>query len=123
VHILKSNWFDNIPQEKLFDLIVSNPPYIDPADPHLNQGDVRFEPRSALVADNKGLADIEIICAQANTFLKSAGWLLVEHGYNQGEDVRSIFKNNNYTEIKTLRDMGDNERVTLGRKYLSGISL
>lgn len=123
VHILKSNWFDHISTEKLFDLIVSNPPYIDPADPHLNQGDVRFEPRSALVANNKGLADIEIICAQANNFLKREGWLLVEHGYNQSEDVRRTFEVNNYTDIRTLRDMGNNERVTMGRKSSSGISL
>lgn len=122
VHILKSNWFDNIPK-KLFDLIVTNPPYIDPADPHLNEGDVRYEPRSALVAGNKGLADIEIICVQANTFLKSDGWLLVEHGYNQGEDVRRVFQSNTYIDIKTLRDMGGNERVTIGKKFSSGITV
>jgi release factor glutamine methyltransferase len=123
VHILKSNWFDNISTEKLFDLIVSNPPYIDSNDPHLNQGDVRFEPRSALVADNKGLADIEVICKQSNIFLKTDGWLLVEHGYNQGEDVRRVFEVNDYIDIKTLRDMGDNERVTLGRKSSMEINL
>ena len=112
--IQQSDWFASLAYNR-FDIIVSNPPYIDPADPHLQQGDVRFEPRSALVAENKGLADIEWIAQQAPHYLLSEGWLLVEHGYNQGAAVRDVFEYCGYVQVKTLRDYGDNERVTLGQ--------
>ncbi len=115
VQLLQSNWFSQIPAEKKFAAIVSNPPYIDPQDPHLAQGDVRFEPRSALVADNHGLADIETILAQAPAFLESDGWVLLEHGYDQGEAVRELFARYGYTHIETCRDLGENERVTFGQ--------
>ena len=88
---LQSDWFASIPPQQ-FDLIVSNPPYIDPSDPHLSQGDVRFEPRSALVAEKNGLADIEQIIAGSNTYLKHGAWLMFEHGYDQGQAVRALFK-------------------------------
>src|SRR4051812_20215987 len=89
VKIQQSDWFSALANETAFDVIVSNPPYIDPNDEHLSEGDVRFEPLSALVADNKGLADLEFIIAQAPHYLMSSGWLLVEHGYDQGEAVRN----------------------------------
>ena len=116
VKIQQSDWFSSLENEGLFDIIVSNPPYIDPDDTHLSQGDVRFEPLSALIADNKGLADLEFIIAHAPAYLAEQGWLLVEHGYDQGENVRQLFLNNQFGDIKTLRDMGGNERVTMGRK-------
>lgn len=112
--IQQSDWFASLGSDR-FDVIVSNPPYIDPADPHLQQGDVRFEPLSALIAENHGLADIEWIAQQASNYLLPQGWLLVEHGYNQGEAVRNLFERYGYVQVKTLRDFGDNERVTLGQ--------
>lgn len=108
-----SNWFSQIAHEK-FDLIVSNPPYIDPKDPHLKQGDVRFEPRSALVSDNEGLSDLEQIINLSRNFLMDRGRLLVEHGYNQGQKVRDLFSFYSYDQVYTVRDYGGNERVTLG---------
>ena len=97
-----------------FAVIVSNPPYIDGADPHLEQGDVRFEPRSALVADDAGLADIRHIVAHAPAYLLPDGWLLLEHGWDQGESVRQLLRDGGYREVATVRDYGDNDRVTLG---------
>src|SRR5690606_25560588 len=87
VCIIQSNWFAQI-DPQAFDVIVSNPPYIDPQDPHLQQGDVRFEPHSALIADNHGLADIETIIRDSWNYLAATGWLLLEHGYDQGSAVR-----------------------------------
>ena len=98
------------------DMIVSNPPYIDPEDPHLKQGDVRFEPRSALVADHSGMADIELIALQAVDCLKKGGWLLLEHGYDQGERVREILIEHGYLDVETFVDLGGQERVTQGRR-------
>lgn len=111
----QSNWFSTV-GEQVFDVIVSNPPYIDPADPHLLQGDVRFEPLSALIADNCGLADIEWIAQQAWNYLLPGAWLLVEHGYDQARAVRELFAQRGYTQVSSLRDLGHNERVTCGQK-------
>src|SRR5690606_35975965 len=110
--ILQSDWFASVDSSR-FDIIVSNPPYIDPTDPHLQQGDVRFEPRAALVAENNGLADIEWIAQHSLNYLLPDGWLLIEHGYDQGEAVRKLFECYGFAQVKTLRDFGDNERVTL----------
>jgi release factor glutamine methyltransferase len=117
VKILQSDWFSALANNKaLFDIIVSNPPYIDPDDDHLTEGDVRFEPLSALIADNKGLADLEFIIANAPQYLTANGWLLVEHGYDQGAAVRELFTAHNFDQVNTFRDFGGNERVTLGKK-------
>ncbi len=116
VSIQRSDWFSAFINETPFDIIVSNPPYIDPNDEHLSEGDVRFEPLSALIADNNGLADLEYIVAHASQYLKESGWLLVEHGYDQGSAVRDLFTANNFDQVNTFRDFGGNERVTLGRK-------
>ncbi|MFQ1849543.1 peptide chain release factor N(5)-glutamine methyltransferase [Aeromonas veronii] len=119
IEVRDGSWFeplgepdrDNTPR---FAVIVSNPPYIDGADPHLEQGDVRFEPRSALVADDAGLADIRHIVAHAPAYLLSDGWLLLEHGWDQGEAVCQLLRDGGYREVATVRDYGDNDRVTLG---------
>ncbi|WP_421266989.1 peptide chain release factor N(5)-glutamine methyltransferase [Aeromonas veronii] len=119
IEVRDGSWFeplgepdrDNTPR---FAVIVSNPPYIDGADPHLEQGDVRFEPRSALVADDAGLADIRHIVAHAPAYLLTDGWLLLEHGWDQGEAVRQLLRDGGYREVATVRDYGDNDRVTLG---------
>ncbi|CBY87231.1 MULTISPECIES: peptide chain release factor N(5)-glutamine methyltransferase [Haemophilus] len=112
VQFLQSCWFDNITGK--FDLIVSNPPYIDAQDEHLHQGDVSFEPLSALVANDEGYADLRHIIELAPSYLNSNGVLLLEHGWQQGEKVRSIFQENHWEMVETVRDYGDNERVTLG---------
>ncbi|MGL5294852.1 MAG: peptide chain release factor N(5)-glutamine methyltransferase [Aeromonas sp.] len=112
------SWFEPLsalPCAPRFAVIVSNPPYIDGSDPHLMQGDVRFEPRSALVADDAGLADLRHIVAHAPTYLQTDGWLLLEHGWDQGEAVRQLLSVQGYGDVTTVRDYGDNDRVTLGR--------
>jgi release factor glutamine methyltransferase len=115
VHFFQSSWFENV--EGQFDLIVSNPPYIDPADKHLSQGDVRFEPKSALVANNKGLADLELIAQQSRSFLAEGGWLLMEHGYDQQDEVQQIFTQLGYQHVSTRIDLAGNPRITGGRFY------
>lgn len=115
VSIFQSSWFEQV--QGCFDLIVSNPPYIDPTDEHLSQGDVRFEPPSALVADKQGLADIETICEQARGHLNSGGWLLIEHGYNQQESVQAIFTQLGYHQVTTRFDLGGNPRITGGQYF------
>ena len=112
VQFLQSRWFENITGK--FEIIVSNPPYIDERDEHLRQGDVRFEPLSALVAHDTGYADLRYIIELAPSYLNANGALLLEHGWQQGEKVRSIFLENHWEMVETVRDYGDNERVTLG---------
>lgn len=107
----QSNWFENVEGE--FDLIVSNPPYIAKNDVHLNQGDLRFEPLSALVADDNGLADIRLIAQQAPDYLKKGGLLLIEHGFEQASAVAAILHELHYVQIKTIQDYGGNDRVTI----------
>lgn len=107
----QSDWFENVVGQ--FDLIVSNPPYIDENDKHLKQGDVRFEPLSALVAKDNGLSDIRLIAQQAIHYLNDKGTLIVEHGFEQGDAVRDIFLSLGYGNIKTIKDYGDNERITI----------
>ena len=109
---LQSHWFEKVTGK--FDIIVSNPPYIDPNDVHLSRGDLRFEPRSALVAEEQGYADLRHIIEQAPHYLKEDGALLLEHGWQQGAKVRSIFRENSGQQVVTVRDYGNNERVTLG---------
>ena len=115
VQIRQSDWFAQIKSQH-FDVIVSNPPYIDPQDPHLEQGDVRFEPRSALIANNHGLADIELIIREGWNYLRNDGWLLLEHGYDQGAAVRDLLSARGFVAVETRRDLGGNERVSLGKK-------
>ncbi|WP_239032899.1 peptide chain release factor N(5)-glutamine methyltransferase [Pseudoalteromonas luteoviolacea] len=114
VTIAQSDWFSNVPEQQ-FDLIVSNPPYIENNDVHLTQGDVRFEPLSALVAEENGYADIRHIASQAREYLSSGGFILVEHGFEQGQGVREIFAQMNYRNILTIKDMAGCDRVTLAQ--------
>jgi len=111
---LLSHWFRSLPPQQ-FALIVSNPPYIDASDTHLAQGDVRFEPRSALVADEAGLADLRTLIEQAPAWLLPGGWLLLEHGWQQGEAVATLMQQNGYQAVETLEDYGGNPRMTLGQ--------
>ncbi len=114
VTVSQSDWFQGIDNTG-YHLIVSNPPYIDANDPHLVEGDVRFEPLTALVADDEGLADIRHILQQGRMFLLPQGWLLIEHGYRQGAAVHELFSQLDYQNINTLQDFGYNDRVTLGQ--------
>ena len=115
VNWVHSDWFKKIDPQLKFDLIVSNPPYIETDDPHLSQGDVRFEPISALTSGSDGLDDIRTICAQAPDYLNNGGWLMIEHGYNQKQAIQRIFLAAGFSDIHTQKDYGDNDRVTLGR--------
>ena len=117
VEFRQGSWCDALPPQ-LFDLIVSNPPYIDAADAHLTQGDLRFEPRSALVAADDGLADIRTLCSQAPQRLKPGGWLLLEHGWTQGPTVAAILQSSGLETVRTLKDLNGNDRVSLGRRAL-----
>lgn len=114
---LAGSWFEPIPDGTEFALIVSNPPYIEKEDPHLSQGDVRFEPLSALVAAEKGLADIKHIATLARSFLADEGWLMFEHGFEQGSAVRKLLTSLGYQQVETYKDYGDNDRVTIGQYY------
>jgi release factor glutamine methyltransferase len=117
LRLLQSNWFDALDAE-IFDLIVSNPPYVEASDPHLKQGDVRFEPPSALASGADGLDDIRHIAAAAPQHLKPGGWLLFEHGYNQGEGCRELLRQLGFSEVATARDLAGQERVSFGQKGL-----
>ncbi len=116
VTVMQSDWFSAL-EGQTFAAIVSNPPYIDAQDPHLALGDVRFEPKSALVAGDAGLADLAHIIARSRQFLLADGWLLVEHGWTQGAAVRQLFTDAGYRRIETCRDYGGNERLTLGQRH------
>ncbi|UZJ61208.1 peptide chain release factor N(5)-glutamine methyltransferase [Pseudomonas sp. KU26590] len=112
--VFHSHWFSAVEGQR-FDLILSNPPYIASNDPHLVEGDVRFEPSSALVSGADGLDDLRLIVSQAPAHLEAGGWLLLEHGYDQGAAVRELLLEHGFEEIKTRRDLGDHERITFGR--------
>lgn len=116
VEFLLSRWFNAIPDQR-YDVIVSNPPYIATADPHLKTGDVRFEPRSALTSGADGLDDLREIVNLAPQHLKIDGYLLVEHGYDQGKTVASLFAARGFTKIRSLRDMEGRSRATLGKNH------
>ncbi|MBY5921921.1 peptide chain release factor N(5)-glutamine methyltransferase [Ferrimonas balearica] len=117
IRVYEGSWFEPLSGQR-FDLVISNPPYIDPDDPHLEQGDVRFEPRSALTAEEQGLADIRYLASAAQSHLKPGGVLMVEHGWDQGEAVRAIFNQAGLKRVETGRDLGQRERFTLG--FLAG---
>jgi release factor glutamine methyltransferase len=114
VQFCLGSWCDALPNQ-CFDIIASNPPYIDELDEHLGQGDLRFEPSSALVAKDNGLADIRQIAVQAPAYLSDNGWLVVEHGWKQGSSVADILTNNGFAHVQTLKDLSGNDRLTKGR--------
>lgn len=115
VNFHQGHWCQALPPLQ-FDLIVSNPPYIAAEDPHLQE--LTYEPRSALIADNQGLKDIAEIIYSAKGVLRTQGWLLIEHGFNQAEKVGSYFADAGYEEITHYRDLSGLERVTAGRAVL-----
>ena len=114
VSFVQSDWFSALGEEH-FELIVANPPYIAAADPHLEQGDVRFEPRGALAAGVRGLDDLAEIVAGAPARLLAGGWLFHEHGYDQAVAVRSLLADAGFAAIASWTDLAGIERVTGGR--------
>ncbi|EBA01147.1 peptide chain release factor N(5)-glutamine methyltransferase [Marinobacter sp. ELB17] len=138
IQVVKSHWFDQLtavcfdqrldesgdPRRDLrgdlnrdqgFDLIVSNPPYIANTDHHLSEGDVRFEPASALVSGADGLDDIRHIVAAAPSWLNAGGWLLLEHGYDQAQAVQGLLHQQGFDQVHSRQDYGRNDRMTLGQ--------
>ena len=113
VQLLQSNWFSNLQNEK-FDVIVSNPPYIAQDDDHLKQGDLRFEPISALASGKDGLDDIRKIIQDAPHYLKPNGWLMLEHGYDQAEAVAALLSERGFSQINHAKDIAGTLRVTFG---------
>jgi release factor glutamine methyltransferase len=108
------HWFAPLAGER-FDIIVSNPPYIAEDDPHLAQGDLRFEPRAALVSGHDGLDAIRDIVRDAPAHLRDGGWLLLEHGHEQGEAVRMLLLGAGFAEVATAQDLQTRDRIGLGR--------
>jgi len=115
VEVVQSDWFSNV-SDLDFDLIVSNPPYVEENDPHLKQGDLVFEPNSALVAEDQGLADIKIIISKSVEFLVVGGQLMIEHGYNQASQLQAIFAEKGFSNIETFQDLAGLDRITKGVK-------
>ncbi|WP_461535819.1 peptide chain release factor N(5)-glutamine methyltransferase [Spongorhabdus nitratireducens] len=116
VQFFEGSWFEPLPDNTRFQLIVSNPPYIPDSDPHLKEGDVRFEPLQALASGNDGLDDILQIVSRAPEWLEADGWLLLEHGYDQGEAVRNIMQASGFQQVMTRQDLAGHDRVTLGQR-------
>lgn len=113
VEFLQGSWYQALNSNYQFDVIVSNPPYIDEQDQHLI--DLTHEPITALTAKNNGLADLKVIIGQSPQWLKPAGWLLIEHGYDQAQAVQQLFSHAGFNQVKTVKDYGGNDRVTLGQ--------
>lgn len=121
VQFLHSDWFSALDTQKEkpgFDIIVSNPPYIVAGDPHLSQGDLRFEPVDALTDHDDGLTALRTLCAYAAPYLRRNGWLLMEHGYDQAAAVRQMLTINEFGDTQSWRDLAGIERVSGG--YFSG---
>ena len=114
VEFLRADWYAGVAVTR-FDLIAANPPYVDPGDPHLAEGDVRFEPRAALVPAGGGLAALRAIVAEAPSHLVPGGTLAVEHGYDQQEAVRALFVAAGFADVVSARDLAGIPRVAAGR--------
>lgn len=113
VHFSQGSWYDALPNKQRFDIIVSNPPYIESTDVHLNN--LTFEPISALTDGADGLTDIQKIIEGAPEHLNACGLLAIEHGWDQGEAVRKLFSDTFWENVETLKDLGGNDRITKAR--------
>lgn len=114
MRLMRSDWYSALAGER-FDLIASNPPYIADDDPHLREGDLRFEPRTALASGADGLDAIRIIVREAPMYLAHGGWLLIEHGWQQGEAVRALLDAAGFDGVETARDLEQRDRISFGR--------
>lgn len=113
VHFYQSDWFKSLPQKR-YHAIISNPPYIDKDDPHLSQGDLRFEPQNALVSGQEGFADLQYIIEHSPDYLLPGGLLLLEHGFEQKVRIRSILKKLGYINVQCWQDIQGHDRVSGG---------
>ena len=113
VACLQSDWYQALAGQR-FNLLLSNPPYVDPDDLHLRQGDLRFEPREALVAERGGVADLEALVGGAPSHLLGGGWLLLEHGFTQGDEVRALLRDRGFSAVSTRADIAGQERISGG---------
>jgi len=118
VHFTQGQWCAALPTEIAFDLIISNPPYLACGDPHLAEDGLPWEPAAALIAGPDGLKDIRHIVATTSEHLAPGGWLLLEHGYDQGEQVRYMLSKAGYQHCRTFCDLGGRERVSQGQRPL-----
>ena len=114
VRFLHSDWFSALADET-FDLIISNPPYVEDDSPYLREGDVRFEPASALTSGSDGLNDIRFIATNAKSHLARGGYLMFEHGFEQGPAVRQIMSEHQLKNVNTVEDLSQLPRCTFGR--------
>jgi release factor glutamine methyltransferase len=114
VEFLHSSWFNQIPAQQ-FDLIISNPPYIEANDPHLQQGDLRYEPSIALASGFDGYDAIQEIIQNSPTYLKPQSYLMLEHGYQQAATTRHYLSQANFEDIQSRQDLAKHERITIGR--------
>ncbi|MDE0931768.1 MAG: peptide chain release factor N(5)-glutamine methyltransferase [Halioglobus sp.] len=114
VHFVQSDWYQAVTGQR-FSALLGNPPYIDGDDPHLALGDVRFEPRSALVSSDSGLEDLGRLVTGAPDQLLDGGWLLLEHGFEQANAVRAMLHDAGFSQVSTRRDMSGQQRITGGR--------
>ena len=115
VAFLQSDWYSALHPGEQFDLIVSNPPYVAAGDPHLADGDLRFEPRMALEGGRDGLAAIRAIVAGAHAHLAANGWIVIEHGFDQAERVRRLLIEHGYEHVFSASDLAGIERASGGR--------
>ena len=115
ITFLHSDWYQSI-TETNFDLIVSNPPYIDPEDPHMVTS-IRHEPHQALCASNMGMADLEKIIGKGRNYLTPSGWMLLEHGYNQKKPVSELLTQASFGAVDCIKDLAGNDRVSLGQNH------
>jgi release factor glutamine methyltransferase len=116
VSTAQGDWFQALPKDSLFHLIASNPPYVETNDPHLQHNGLPWEPQSALTAGADGLDDIRTLTAQAQRHLSPGGWLLLEHGCDQGSQVQDLMLRAGFEAIKTQQDLAGRDRLTEGRK-------
>ena len=114
IHFLRGDWCSALPAQTRFDLILSNPPYVAENDPHLEHDGLPWEPITALTSGSDGLDDIRRIASEAPSHLASGGTLMLEHGYDQGDEVRRILASHGFSEVETLADLAGNDRLTIG---------
>ena len=114
INFVHSDWYQSIPNQ-YFDIIISNPPYIDPKDVHMETG-IRYEPFEALCAEEQGLADLTRIIDQSDDYLVTSGWILLEHGYDQGKLIPELLRQANFIHVRCLKDLSGNDRISIGQK-------
>ncbi len=115
INWLESHWFSSINADQVFDMIVTNPPYVETTSPYLMQGDVRFEPHSALTSGEDGLDDIRHITEHAPAYLSEGGWLLIEHGFTQHDAIIALLRQRGFSKCRGVKDLNGLNRLTLGQ--------